>query len=182
MTETVQKSAIISSCCRYRYELRREWDSRLPPYVSGMLNPSTADANLDDRTISRNVGSAQSAGCGSLIVWNLGAGRATDPRNWIAMQDPIGPENDSHIRRILSECRERNGVAVVGWGNRGSFMMRDRAVLEIAKGVGITFNCLGVTKTGQPKHPLYIASCTRLTRWPVENFEIGESLESLESH
>src|SRR5260370_12242349 len=113
---SAQKSAIISNCGQYRYELRRIWDNSLPPYVSGMLNPPTADGEIDDRTIIRNLQRAEALGCGSLIVWNLGAGRATKPKAWKAMVDPVGPDNDSHILRILSECLGRNGIAVVGWG------------------------------------------------------------------
>jgi len=135
----VRKSAIISDCGLYRYELRRIWDDARPPYVSGMLNPSKANAEIDDPTIIRNCRRAEAMGCGSLIVWNLGAGRATDPDDWKAMADPIGPENDAHIRRLLIECRERNGIATVGWGTQGSFMDRAQAVKKIAAKVGITF-------------------------------------------
>jgi hypothetical protein len=141
------------------------WNDDLPPYVSGMLNPSTADAEIDDPTIIRNWRRAEAMACGSLIVWNLGAGRATSPSDWKAMPDPIGPENDVHIRRILTECRERNGMAVVGWGTHGSFMDRDKVVTEIARAIGVTFCCLGTTKAGHPKHPLYIARTQGLLEW-----------------
>jgi len=161
------KSAIISRCELYRYELRRVWDDRLPPYVSGMLNPSTADDKIDDPTIVRNVKRAQVHGCGSLIVWNLGAGRATEPAEWRIMPDPIGPENDHHIERILTECRNRKGTAVVGWGNHGSFRGRDKAVIEIARRVGIAFHCLAINKGGQPKHPLYAGYGNPLIPWHI---------------
>ncbi len=161
----VRKSAIISDCGLYRYELRRIWDDALPPYVSGMLNPSKADAEIDDPTIIRNRRRADAMGCGSLIVWNLGAGRATDPDNWKSMADPIGPENDAHIRRILIECRERNGIATVGWGTHGSFRGRDCAVLKIAAETGVKFRCLGITKDGKPRHPLYVAHGQPLVEW-----------------
>ncbi len=162
---TVRKSAIISPCGLYRYELRREWDDSLPPYVSGMLNPSTADHEIDDPTIIRNWRRAERLGYGSLIVWNLGAGRATEPADWKRMRDPIGPENNAHIRRILTECKERNGLAVVGWGAHGDHFNRARQVAQIAGEVGIKFQCLGTTKSGQPKHPLYIANEQPLVRW-----------------
>src|SRR6266849_4341295 len=97
-----------------------------------MLNPSKPDAAIDDQTIIRNWRRAEAMGCGSLIVWNLGAGRATDPDDWKAMADPIGPENDDHIRRVLSECRQRNGIAMAGWGAHGSFMDRDKIATKIA--------------------------------------------------
>ena len=174
----MRKSAIISPCGRYRYELRREWNDNLPPFVSGMLNPSVADAKIDDPTIVRNLRRAEANGCGSLIVWNLGAGRATDPDDWMAMLDPIGPENDFHIRAILTECRKRKGTAVVGWGGRGSFMGRDKVALKIAAEVGVNFHCLGITKNGQPKHPLYVPHRKSLIEWKgsvVEKSGIAES-------
>jgi hypothetical protein len=164
-TPIVHKSAILSECGMYRYELRRVWGDTFPPYVSGMLNPSKADAEIDDPTVIRNLKRAKAVGCGSLIVWNLGAGRATDPQDWKAMLDPIGPDNDEHIRRLLIECRERNGIAVVGWGAQGSFMARDEAATKIAAEVGITFRCLGTTKNGQPRHPLYIPRSQSLIEW-----------------
>lgn len=156
METEVMKSAIISSCGSYRYDLRRDWDADLPPLVLGMLNPSKADHKIDDPTIVRGVYRAKSMNCGSLIVWNLGAGRATEPSDWMSMADPIGPDNDRHIRSILIECKERNGIAVAGWGVYGDFMNRDLAAMEIAHSVGIDMKCLAFTKDGYPRHPLYV--------------------------
>jgi hypothetical protein len=132
-----------------------------------MLNPSIADDEIDDPTIIRTWRRAEALGCGSLVVWNLGAGRSTDPATWMTMADPIGPDNDNHIRRILSECRDRNGIPMVGWGASGFFLERDKAVMAIAAEVGIKFRCLGTTKAGQPRHPLYVANRAPLVPWPV---------------
>jgi len=162
-----QSSAILSTCGSFRYELRRVWDTTRPPYVSGMLNPSTADAERDDPTIRRNRNRAEALGYGSLIAWNLGAGRATEPSVWKKLADPIGPENDDHIRRILQECADRNGLAVVGWGNHGSFLGRDRIVTEIARRIGLDLHCLGKTKFGHPRHPLYVAYSYRPELWTI---------------
>jgi hypothetical protein len=164
--QVVRGSALISDCGAYRYELRREWDLTLPPYVSGMLNPSKADAIIDDPTLIRNRRRAEALGYGSLIVWNLGAGRATVPEDWKKMADPIGPENDAHINRILIECRDRGGVAVVGWGAHGSFMERDRAAMRIAASVGVRLHCLGKTRDGQPRHPLFVRANQGLMAFP----------------
>ena len=166
-TLLVQKSAIISPCGTWRYELRRVWDDSLPPFVLGMLNPSKADGEVDDPTIIRGWRRAERVGCGSLIVWNLGAGRATDPKIWMRMADPIGPRNYFHIESILTECRARTGVAVVGWGRLGSWRSLDRIALGIAAKVGVTFKCLGETSEGQPRHPLYIANDQPLVDWPL---------------
>jgi hypothetical protein len=161
----IKRSAIISDDGLYRYEARRVWDISARPLVLGALNPSKADGEIDDPTMTRGMVRSERLGCGSLIVWNLGAGRATDPVDWLKMADPIGPENDAHIRRILIECRERDGIAVVGWGALGGTRSRDRIVCRIAAEVGVTFKCLGVTKFGQPRHPLYVAYSQPLIDW-----------------
>jgi hypothetical protein len=161
----IKRSAIISDDGLYRYELRRVWDISARPLVLGALNPSKANAEIDDPTAVRVMSRARRLGCGSIIMWNLGAGRATDPVDWLKMADPIGPENDNHIRRTLIECRERDGIAIVGWGALGDVRGRDRAVMRIAADIGVTFKCLGRTKFGQPKHPLYIANAEPLIDW-----------------
>lgn len=151
-----RSSAIISPCQKYRYELRRIWNTKLPPFVIGMLNPSTANDSQDDPTIRLCIKRARHATCGSLIVWNLGAGRATEPADWMHMDDPIGPENDKHIYKVLRECKAQGGTPVIAWGTSGSFMNRDKMALRIASDAGVAPLCLGLTQHGFPKHPLYV--------------------------
>lgn len=148
--------AVISSCESYRWELRRIWEDTRPPMLLGMLNPSTADAAINDPTVRRGISFGERAGCGSLIVVNLGAGRATEPKNWMAMSDPIGPQNDVYIRAALHEVWARQGIAVAAWGALGGFMNRDKAFLKMAKDEGVDLVCLGKTKDGHPRHPLYV--------------------------
>lgn len=88
------------------------------------------------------------------------------------MLDPIGPENDTHIERILTECRSRNGIAVVGWGNDGSFRGRDKVAMAIAERIGVVFQCLAINKGGQPKHPLYAGYDDPLIPWRCGKFRI----------
>lgn len=161
----IRKSAIISDCGLFRYEIRGVWDDTLPPMVGILLNPSKATAEIDDPTWLRGVYRAQRLGFGSSIYGNLGAGRATDPADWKRMRDPIGPENDDHLRRILQECLDRGGLAYAGWGAHGDFRRRDLRVKFIAREVGITLHCLGKTKTGDPRHPLYVANDQPFEVW-----------------
>ena len=74
----MNKAAILSDDGRYRYLLERQWDER-PRMAWCMLNPSTADANIDDQTIKRCIGFAKREGFGGIIVVNLMAFRATSP-------------------------------------------------------------------------------------------------------
>lgn len=136
---------------RYRYTLGR-------PVGSGgrllvvMLNPSTADAFEDDPTIRRVVGFARRDGFGSVEVVNLYALRATDPAGLRTAADPVGPNNDAHIRSALGRC---DAVAVAWGADPGPVEGRAGAVLRL---IGESFAplCWGLTKTGQPRHPLYL--------------------------
>lgn len=93
-------SAEISPCGQYRYKLMRSilqvvgWDK---PALFIMLNPSTADADIDDPTVRRCIGFAKREMCSSLTVVNLYALRATDPRQLMKHQNPVGPLNDQWL-------------------------------------------------------------------------------------
>jgi hypothetical protein len=142
------RDAVISACGRYRYRLSRTWDHRSPPLVWIMLNPSTADAEIDDPTIRRCVGFARREGAGGIEVLNIFALRATDPKALREAADPIGPDNDQWIREILHPHRR----VVVAWGEHGKYLGRDFAVLRNLRESGIRIECLGA----KPRHPLYI--------------------------
>jgi hypothetical protein len=154
-----RSTALITECGTSRYLLGRQWrmgDRRLA-WV--MLNPSTATADQDDPTIRRCMSFTRGFGYGGMVVVNLFALRATDPRALSEHPDPIGPENDRHIREVAEECR----AVVCAWGaHRMVSGGRAAAVLRLIADAGATPYCLGRTKTGRPKHPLYVKASTPL--------------------
>lgn len=141
-------TARFSSCQRYRYVLTRAWDPSLPTILIIGLNPSTADAATNDATVRRCATFARDWGHGSLVLANLFAFRATDPSLLSRQPDPVGPANDSWIRRMVAQAIR----VVIAWGVHGSLRDRDREVLEW---IPEPF-CLGTTKGGHPRHPLYL--------------------------
>lgn len=140
------KDAVISPCGRYRYRLSRTWDARKLPLVWIMLNPSTADAEVDDPTIRRCVSFSKREGAGGLEVLNLFALRAPDPKQLRVAPDPIGPDNDEWIRQVLHPHTR----VVAAWGEHGRHLDRGPTVLRTLSGLDVL--CLG----DKPKHPLYI--------------------------
>lgn len=143
-------SCVLSPCEKYRFYLGRWWADGLNCLFI-MLNPSTADDSTDDPTIVRIIDFARRWGCGSVSVVNMFALRATSPSVMKAHSDPIGPDNNYWIERCL---RAADGPIVVAWGNHGTHMDRDLEVAELI--VGYDVKCLGITKQGQPRHPLYL--------------------------
>lgn len=151
--------ATISDCGKYRYRLGRMWGRVIDPTVLFvMLNPSTADATQDDPTIRRCTAFAKAWGFGHLLVGNMFAYRATDPRELgpLSMYDACGPENDDH----LTHMAEISQKIICAWGTHGGtrFPSALRAFPD-------KLYCLGLTKHGMPKHPLYLAASTQLQKY-----------------
>lgn len=157
----LEKDAVISDCTRYRYLLRRTWDHGKPRVLIVMLNPSTADAQIDDPTIRSCVRLSKGLGYGGFEVVNLFALRATDPAELSKAADPIGPRNDITIEGAISRC----DLAICAWGAHQMAENRARSVRSLLRLHRPAVFCLGKTKSGAPKHPLYIKSGT-----PLETF------------
>lgn len=153
------RTATISDDGVYRYRLGRRWDDR-SPVLFVMLNPSTADADIDDPTIRRCVGFARSWGWGGIEVVNRFALRATNPGELMTADDPVGPHNDEHVRQALRESI----FTVVAWGAH-PLAADPWPLLDDAQAAG-PVRCLGKTKVGAPRHPLYMAASTPLELWP----------------
>ena len=115
------------------------------------MGSSTADAEVNDPTIRRCIGFAWDWGYRSLVVVNLFAFRATTPKELRRAVDPVGPKNDAHLVASVAEA----DAVVAAWGVHGAMNERDREVIELLSG-NSRLHCLGVTKAGLPRHPLYM--------------------------
>ncbi len=155
-TPYIRKHAELSPCGKYRYMLRRIWDAEKSLVHWVMLNPSTADAEMDDPTIRRCMGFAQAWGYGGIYVSNLFALRATDPEALAQAADPIGPECDRWIMFAANAP-----LIVCAWGSHSQARPRAGAVVAMLRGrspslEGRRLWCLGRTMDGSPRHPLYV--------------------------
>ncbi len=150
------KSAVMSADGKYRYCLNRQWAEGKPVAFVG-LNPSTADAHVDDPTIRRMIGFAQHWGFPGIRVSNLFAVRMTNPASLVGVEVPIGPDNDA----VLSGLGQVADLVVVCWGNDGIFKERCDEVAKILPPA----KCFGLTLLGQPRHPLYLPHTTELQDW-----------------
>jgi hypothetical protein len=145
-------AAIFSACGRYRYTLNRIWEPTRRTVLFVGLNPSTATAKIDDPTIRRCVRFARDWGFGSVVMANLFAYRSTCPSILPRVHDPVGPRNNWW----LSFLRNRVDLVIAAWGVSGQLLARDRQVIEAFP----SMHCLGLTKNGFPKHPLYLSATT----------------------
>lgn len=150
-------SAVIDG--RYRYQLTRSWGAG-EHLGFLMLNPSTADDTQDDPTIRRCIGFAKDHGYDGIHVVNLFALRSTNPAALAVDTDPVGPENDKYILEAV-----RSGKLIAAWGSHRFAEERARHVSAMIEAEGRTLYSLGVTKSGQPRHPLYLPKDSPLDHW-----------------
>lgn len=162
---TYIKSAVVSPCGTYRYELRREWDATLPVLCYIMLNPSTADAHVDDATIKKCVRIARLRGYGAIRVVNLYAFRTVSPavlrQAYVVngLEYIVGPDNAAHVTGVINDCH----TVVAAWGvylPESGWPWLVEKLLASCKA-----KCLGTNKNGSPRHPLYLRDDSALVNY-----------------
>jgi hypothetical protein len=145
----MKKSAIISDCSTYRYELHREWDKKKGKVLFIMLNPSTADSNEDDLTTIRCMNFAKRWGYGGLMIGNIYPFRAKRPKDlraWKIFGErySVYKTNVAHVQDMMSQC----DLTVCAWGCNHKGIPH---MLEYTSGLHYLELCDdGLT----PKHPL----------------------------
>ncbi len=147
----MQGGAVITG--NYRYLLWREWNSQGKTASFIMLNPSRADAQINDPTITRCINFAKDWGYGRLEVVNLFAYRTSKPTLLKQATEPIGRDNDRYILESIQRCDR----IILAWGNHGTWQKQDLYTLQLLKNHNHLYS-LGITKKGCPRHPLYLRS------------------------
>lgn len=118
----------------------------------------TADTTQDDPTIRRCKNFATALGASTLVVANLYAYRATNPKTLRGVDDPVGPDNDTYLKQALAARH-----VIVAWGAHAEPGRVSN--FQALAGTNTPLWCLGTTKTGAPRHPLYVPSGTHLQPW-----------------
>ena len=149
---------------RYRYRLDANLSDAGGVCMFLMLNPSKADETRSDPTVTRCKRFAARWGYGALSVCNLFALRSTDPAALTASEDPVGADNDKHL---LKAARAADSI-VCAWGNRGAYLDRGDEVMRALRREGLAAKTrhLGMTRRGQPRHPLYLRRDAERIRFP----------------
>ena len=149
----VRPGATLSVDGRYRFTLLRECGR---PRSTGavawlMLNPSTADSDTDDRTITRCRNYTGSWGYRWLYVVNLSPFRATNPQ-CLANAGPEPEEVWLTNLEVIKAAARNADLLVAAYGVQGSLEQRADRVLKELKDFNI--HCLDTSLGGHPVHPL----------------------------
>lgn len=152
-------SAILSPNGQFRYRLEREV-TPLGGHVIGYfgINPSTADATEDDATVRKWIGFTKVMGGSRFIVGNVCAHRATEVGDLanIDLQAVDFELNRTHILQIIADA----DVLVPCWGDRKKAPKWLQAEFDVVLGLlrssGKPVQHFGLTKGGDPRHPLML--------------------------
>lgn len=158
---TLTGGAHFSEDGKHRLILWRDWEPSLYRAVWVMLNPSRAGWPKDDATIRRLTGFCRSWGLGGYDVVNLSSLIATNPKNMLATPVTELLHLDAMGAIDAALAAPKTGLVICAWGAnvKKSLWLQDRIshIMALCDHYGHTPLCLGTTKDGYPKHPLYLA-------------------------
>ena len=145
-------SCVLSACEGYRYRLERQWGDA-PPITFLMVNPSTADDKVDDKTVLKLRAFSMALDAGGFVIGNLFAWRSTDPDALLSEVDPVGPENDLHLADMIGKAHR----IICAWGAHKAAAPRATVVRGLLRTQArCPVEALRLTKRGAPEHPLYL--------------------------
>ena len=148
----------------YRYAFGRWWGQPdlATTDVWVLLNPATGDTEMRRRpTLERCISRSRAAGSTGLLILNLFAFRHTKPTELSTVLDPVGPANDEALR-VLTSAAPRT---IAAWGGSGGALGSSRS--RQVRSLLVRPLCLGTTRFGEPRHPLYVPVGTALTPWTM---------------
>jgi len=139
----------------YRWSLWRRLNERTSGRIVAFvgLNPSTADETTNDPTVRRCIDFARRWGFDLFYMLNAYGFRATDPAEMKRSSDPVGSDNDTTISAVSRDCE----LIVAAWGVH----ITDERERDVLRAIDRPVHCLGRTKHGRPRHPLYLRKDTK---------------------
>ena len=158
----VNGDATFSPDGRYRQLMRRwlgpEFPERYVLFIG--MNPSTADASVNDPTCAREWTFSQREGFDAMVKANVGDYRATDPKMLLAPGvEASSPDNLPAIRKAAAGA----GLVVLCHGKLNKALApAGKALIEALRRDGVPLWCFGTNADGSPKHPLYLRGDTPL--------------------
>ena len=167
LAEGVRGDAVISADGRYRQQMRRWLGDAFPDrYILFIgMNPSTADANVDDPTCAREWTFARREGFSAMVKCNVGDYRATDPK--MLIQPGVAAVSTANIPTIRRAAAGAGRVVLCHGKLNRALAPAGREIVAALQEDGVALWCFGTNADGSPKHPLYLRADTPLTPFPV---------------
>jgi hypothetical protein len=158
----MEKGARFSIDGTHRFLLWRIWEKSkgLVCYIG--LNPSVANADEDDNTITRLIHFTKDHGYGGFYIVNLFSQVATDFKELkSALSESEGRDN-----WYIWKFATKSNLVCLMYGDKGSFNNRNMKVLTLLSKLSLLGKLFAfkITKRLNPGHPLYLPNTTKFVR------------------
>lgn len=162
--EGVRGDALMSADGRYRQRMRRWLGDSFPErYILFIgMNPSTADASVDDPTCAREWSFACREGFSGMVKCNVGDYRATHPR--MLVEPGVVAVSPDNIPIIRDAARGAGRVVLCHGKLNKALAPAGVELVQALRQDAIDLWCFGTNADGSPKHPLYLRADTPLVR------------------
>lgn len=161
----VNGDAVMSEDGRYRQVMRRWLGDAFPErYILFIgMNPSTADALVDDPTCAREWTFARRDGFEGMVKCNVGDYRATHPK--MLLEDGVKAVSPVNLPTILKLAAGAERVVLCHGKLNKALATAGRELVSALEDAGIGLWCFGKNADGSPKHPLYLRADTQFIRF-----------------
>ena len=161
----VKGDAVFSEDGRHRTLMRRWIGDTFPErYILFIgMNPSTADAMVNDPTCAREWTFAQREGFDAMVKANVGDYRATHPK--MLLEEGVIASSPANLPAIREQAKGAARVILCHGKLNKALVPAGQALVQALTEDGIDLWCFGTNADGSPKHPLYLKGDTPLVRW-----------------
>lgn len=146
---------------RHRFKLTCSWTEELPRCLFIMLNPSSADLEVCDRTLDRCIKIAKNNDFGSISVVNLFSYRTPNPVELLAVEEKSLFTNLEVVKKSIDEAE----LIIAAWGEQGVWFNGCYPILKYIEDTSKKLYCLDENRYGWPRHPSRMKTDTVLKEY-----------------
>jgi hypothetical protein len=169
--DILHKSAEFSVDGRHRSKLERDWtpDGEEPSTILFIgMNPSTAEANLDDRTCQKEQKFSRRDGYTRYLKGNILDYRLTDSKQLSTIEEPV---SDRNLSAILEMAEEAEVIVLCCGQMKSKFHPIIQRTIDAILETGKPIKYFGSNEDGSFKHPLYLPDDKELMDCPRDLLE-----------
>ena len=147
-------------------QIMRRWTGELFPERYSLfigMNPSTADASVNDPTCAREWNFSLREGFSGMMKGNVGDYRATDPKSLLV--PGVVASSPANLPSLLEAAKGASLVVLCHGKLNRALVEPAREILAALRAHEIRIMCFGTNADGSPKHPLYLRLDSKLVEF-----------------
>ncbi|MGG3158446.1 DUF1643 domain-containing protein [Priestia megaterium] len=148
---------------KHRFFLSCTWNSSLKSALFIMLNPSWADENRCDDTVSKCIHYAKKINCGSVKIVNLFSLITPNPNDLLISSF----RNHQDNLKWQKESLKKSDYVVAAWGEQGVWFNASYKILRLIEKYEIDIYCISTNRYGLPRHPARLSKSLSIKKYNI---------------